>query len=98
MFYWGSKTYFSSPVNLFELFNIFMLLNVFLFRYLTVTSLDDFEASIPTRGYLQMNVAASYSQVTSNLLAGSTIISYIKIFKVRTTGEKQNIKRTKNLI
>ncbi|GMI45495.1 hypothetical protein TrCOL_g3011 [Triparma columacea] len=80
-FYWGPKAYFSSSVNIFELILILMLLNVCTFRFLTISELGTIEELLPTSDYIQANVAASYSQVTSNLLAGSTIIAYVKVFK-----------------
>jgi len=81
VFYWGPSAYISSAVNVFELFNIFTLVNVFMFRYLTITGLDDLESTLPTNDYVQTNVVASYSQISANLLAASAIVSYMKIFK-----------------
>ncbi|GMI21749.1 hypothetical protein TrRE_jg6354 [Triparma retinervis] len=80
-FYWGPTVYFSSMVNIFELFLIFMLSNVILFRYFTISSLGTLEELLPTDDFIQANVVASYSQVVSNLLAASAIIAYVKIFK-----------------
>jgi len=82
MFYWGAKNYFSSIMNITELFNLAVFFNAALFRYLAFEKLGEIEGTFADdNSFVDIRTFGTYSQVALNLLACNALISFCKLFK-----------------
>ena len=82
IFYWGPKLYFSSWMNVAELFNLAIFFNAALFRFLAFEKLGEIEDTFSQDDtFIDIRTFGTYSQVALNLLACNALISFCKVFK-----------------